>query len=58
MKFTEWANASKTAKQLFSYDGKSRCMFDALRTILEEWLGWMISFSDEEAKTYCGESLS
>ncbi|KAE9305753.1 hypothetical protein PR003_g21413 [Phytophthora rubi] len=56
MKFAEWANASKATKRLLSDDGKNRCMFDAMRTILEEGMGWMMPFSDEEAETYCEES--
>ncbi|KAJ8524561.1 hypothetical protein ON010_g16556 [Phytophthora cinnamomi] len=42
------------ARQLLSDDGKSRCMFETMRTILEERLGWIMSYSDKEPKSDFG----
>ncbi|KAJ8544457.1 hypothetical protein ON010_g11810 [Phytophthora cinnamomi] len=55
--FAEWANASRAAKRFLSDDGKNRCMFETMRLILEEGLGWIMPYSDEEVNSYCKSSV-
>ncbi|KAG7380984.1 hypothetical protein PHYBOEH_011231 [Phytophthora boehmeriae] len=51
--FNKWVMASRVGRRLMADDDNNRCMFTAMKTILEKGLGFDTPFTNQDMEKFC-----